>query len=137
MKIQQTIRENGTIRIQCVNELPSLTQQNFKNQCDINNIMKKYVNTGHITHLNNKQGSYVDTSSLPDYHQALQTVLDAQNSFFTLPSGVRKRFQNDPQELLTFLKDPSNKQEAIKLGLINDEQKPKINDDKPAQTNPS
>ena len=35
-----------------------------------------------------------------------------------LPSDVRSRFGNNPAELLDFLNDNSNYDEAIRLGLI-------------------
>jgi len=62
-----------------------------------------------------------------------------------LPSDVRKRFSNDPAELIDFLADKKNDEEAIKLGLkikknvpgSNDETKKSKNknDDKPIVQN--
>jgi len=117
-----TIRPNGSKRIQTAIHDRPITQQQFKDECDINKIMEKYQRTGQITHLARNQGIYADLTSLGDYQQSLQKVIDAENAFDTLPAKVRERFGNDPAGLLTFLADPQNKEEAIKLGLI---EKPK------------
>lgn len=111
-------RQDGSTKVITENVEPSLAQQSMKDICDINKIMAKYHKTGMITHLAKKRGQYVDLSSVKDYQTSLQTVIDAQAAFMTLPSGVRKKFQNDPQEIIAFLADPKNKQEAIDLGLI-------------------
>jgi len=119
-------RPNGNIRVQSVNTIPSRTQPQFKAECDINNIMKKYKVTGSITHLNNKQrGTYLDLTNLPDYQQSLNDVIQANEAFSALPSHVRKQFENDPIQLINFLSDTNNREEAIRLGLI----------DKPTTTN--
>ena len=96
----------------------SLTKQAFKSECDINNIMRKWRNTGVITHIRNSAGQYGDFSSVSDYQSALNAVMDAQDSFMALPSQLRSRFENDPAKLLSFLQDPANKAEAIALGLV-------------------
>lgn len=109
--------ENGNVKVQTINNEPTKTQQQFKDQCDINLIMKKYRETGQISHLRNSQGQYLDVSELPSYQEALNTLITANNSFASLSSEVRKRFGNDPKNMIEFLSDPSNDPEAIKLGL--------------------
>lgn len=110
--------ESGSTKVVTINNEPSLAIQSQKDQSDINKIMDKYYKTGMVTHLSRKQGQYADLTQIKDYQSSLQTVIDANASFMTLPSAVRKKFQNNPQELLQFLEDPNNKQEAIQLGLI-------------------
>jgi len=112
------LRPNGSLRSFTVNEEPSRTQQQFKDQTNVNNIMKKYLKTGTITHLNTSSGQYGDFSTLTDYQKSLQTVIDANNSFNQLSSEIRKKFGNNPQLLINFLADPKNREEAIDLGLI-------------------
>lgn len=115
-----TLRENGSKRVRTINEEPTLAQQQFKDQCDVNQIMKKYLKTGTITHINNtRQGVYADLSQVPlDYQEALNTVIRAKDAFQEVPSHIRLRFQNDPGQMLRFLADPANQEEAIKLGLM-------------------
>lgn len=112
-------RANGSKKITTINEEPSLTQQSFKDETNIVHIMKKYHAGQQITHLARNQGRYADLSEIKDYQTSLQTVINAKQAFGILPSEIRKRFLNDPQELLSFLSDPNNRDEAIKLGLIN------------------
>lgn len=112
-----TRHENGHKKVSTINNEPSKTQQQFAEQCDINNIMKKYKQTGEITHLNKKTGIYGDFSNMPSYQEALHTVIKAEQEFMTLPADVRKKFDNNPQQFVDFINDPKNDEEAIKLGL--------------------
>lgn len=100
---------------------PSRTKQEFVSECDINNIIASYRLTGQIAHINSKaaQGVYADLPDSLDYQSSLNTILQAQASFASLPSAVRDRFGNDPSAFLAFMADPQNEQEARKLGLLN------------------
>lgn len=96
----------------------SLTKQCFKEQCDINRIVSKYEQTGLLEHLNQRPGFFEDLTNVPDYRSALNKVIQAKEAFGMLPARTRERFSNDPGEMLGFLEDPANKEEAIKLGLV-------------------
>lgn len=112
-----TIRENGSMRIQTKSEKRTRTQRQFKDECDINNIIAKFKKTGIITHLGNKTGTYADMSEVGNYQQALQKVIQADKDFEALPSHIRTKFHNNPQELIEFLNDKDKIEESIKLGL--------------------
>lgn len=105
-------------RVQTEIEGESMTQQQFKNQCDINQILKKFEKTGMITHLNNYQGNYGDFSKVQNFKQNLDMVMSAQVAFDSLPAAIRKRFGNDPSQLIDFVGNNENYDEALKLGLI-------------------
>lgn len=96
----------------------SETSQEFVEECDINVIMRRYQRTGQLPNLN-LGASYGDVSDVPDYMEALNVVIQAQHDFAELPSRLRERFNNDPGQLLAFLADTANRDEAIKLGLVN------------------
>lgn len=98
---------------------PSRTKQSMVAECDINNILKQYKRTGMIAHINAQaaQGQYIDLPSDQDFQESLNIVMRAEESFATLPSKVRARFGNDPQEFLAFMADPANQDEMISLGL--------------------
>lgn len=96
---------------------PSLTKQSFAKECDINNIMKRYEKDGLIAHVNRVQGSYGDFTNPPDYQDALNKVISAQDMFMSLPANVRARFGNDPGEFLKFVQDPGSVEEMVKMGL--------------------
>lgn len=96
---------------------PSMTKQSFAGECDVNNIMAKYVQTGIPPELRSS-GIYGDFSSLPDYQQAQNIMVQASEQFENLPSHIRERFQNDPEKMIEFCSDEKNRDELIKLGMI-------------------
>lgn len=131
-------RTDGSLRVYTVNNEPSLTQQQFKDSANINNIMKRYASTGQFTHLSNKIGQYSDLSTITDYHSMVNQVVRAESTFMDLPADIRKKFRNDPGELITFLGDPTNYDEALKLGLVNKkEDSASLNDDKTTKSAPT
>lgn len=95
----------------------SFVQQHHAETCDMRVIISKFLKTGDQTVLNQRQKQYLDCTSASDYDTALQTVIDAQDAFYSLPAHVRERFNNDPSQLLEFVDNEDNLDEAIKLGL--------------------
>lgn len=121
-RLHKSVDHDGSITDPVTGEVshpPSLTKQSFRDQCDINNILKQYKVTGQIQHIsaNAARGVYDDLPSDLDFQDALNLVLEAEKSFATLPSRVRARFSNDPQEFLAFSADPANAGELVELGL--------------------
>lgn len=112
-------RPDGTLDIGHINDDPSLTQQQFKDECDINNILRSYQETGTINHLNPRAGIFGDFSDVKDFKESLELVQYANEQFMQLPAKVRSRFQNNPAELVEFCNNPNNLEEAIQLGLAN------------------
>jgi phage internal scaffolding protein len=98
-------------------EEPSLAQQHFKDECDINNILRQFNITGLLPE-SPLSPRYGDFSGIGDYHTALNRVIAAQDEFEALPAQIRARFNNDPAELIEFLEDDKNRPEAESLGLV-------------------
>lgn len=97
---------------------PSLTIQSAKDECDINLIIER-ANAGMApAFVNERVPQFGDFSEVADYQSAFNQVIEAQDQFAALPSKVRARFGNDPAQLLSFISDASNRDEAIRLGLI-------------------
>ena len=96
----------------------SLAQQHFKDECDINNILRQFNITGMLPE-QAVSPRYGDFTGIGDYHTALNRVIAAEDEFMSLPATIRARFENDPAQLIDFLDKPENKDEAIKLGLVN------------------
>jgi len=97
------------------------TQQHFKRECDINQILQRMHKNGGLvspSDLTMRQAFYADVSSIGDFAEMTRQVDDARVAFMTMPSKVRARFNNDPAELLQFVRDPNNRDEAIELGMI-------------------
>lgn len=129
-------REDGSLDVATIVKGPSLTQQQFKDECDINNILRSYTETGTINHINRKNHLYGDFSDIPNFQESLDIVRYAEEQFMLLPAKVRARFENDPAQLVAFCNDPNNMQEAIELGLAD---APKtvsnVNNDQTTNTN--
>lgn len=96
----------------------SLTQQQFKEETDINMIIARAQQGQTISHVNERVGQYGDFSNVPSYQAAFDLVQRASGMFMSLDAKVRERFANDPGNMVRFLQDPANNDEAIKLGLV-------------------
>ncbi len=95
---------------------PGRTKQSQRDQCDIKIIMRQFVKTGMLNFVNTSQGEYMDAPET-DYHTAQNIVIEANEMFAKMPSGLRKKFKNDPGEFLEFVHDPKNEDEMYSLGL--------------------
>ena len=114
---------------------PEITQQNFKNETDVNTILRRYDKTGLITHVNNAAAQYGDFTAVNEYKENLNAVIAAQDAFDQLPSDIRKRFGNDPGEFFEFATNPTNQEDLVKLGLANAPQYvPVLDQDAPITT---
>ena len=101
----------------------SLAQQHMKEECDINYILKQFNVTGQLPQ-SPLSPRYGDFTGIGDYHSALDRVIAADEEFMALPADLRARFGNDAAQLIEFLNDENNREEAIKLGLVERPQKP-------------
>ena len=95
----------------------TLTQQHFKDETDINNILRQFNITGLLPE-SPLSPRYGDFTGIVDYHSALNSVIAAEDGFMELPAMLRARFNNDPAQLIDFLNDENNRSEAEKLGLL-------------------
>ncbi len=95
-------------------------KQSAKNECDINQILARYLRTGVVSPANmaKRQAVFGDVSEIGDFHASQNKVIEATDAFMTLPAKIRARFENDPGQLLDFCADSNNRDEAIELGII-------------------
>ena len=101
----------------------SLTEQHHKDACNINNIVAKYHKTGVMSNMRVSAPVFKDCTA-NDFFEIQNQFLEASDAFASLSSSVRKRFGNDPHNLIEFLDDPKNRDEAVKLGLIDPQTPP-------------
>lgn len=99
----------------------SRTQQHELPDSDIQKIVARSIETGILPE--RRELTYGDLR-VNDYKEALDKVTRAQQDFDELPSKLRDRFRNDPKELIQFLSDSKNREEAEQLGLIHPKQPP-------------
>ena len=97
-------------------EEPTLTQQHFQKECDVNEMLRKFGASGELP---SKEGSfYGDFSDGSSFQEAMDFVLSTQNQFDQLPAACRDRFGNDPAAFLDFVSNPENKVHFASLGLV-------------------
>lgn len=104
-------------RVQMVPAGPSLTKQAFRKECDINQIMKQYARNGLLDHVNTHQGNYGNFIGYEDYHASLNKILEAKDAFYTIPSEIRAKFENDPSLFIKFAQDEENYDQMVEMGL--------------------
>lgn len=104
---------------------PSLTQQEFKESCDINNILAKFsvqaqalgVELSQL--LPQDQGTYGDFSNLDDFQTAQNKIAFLNDQFSNLPSHVRRKFGDDLNTFIGAISDPNRIDELGELGVWN------------------
>lgn len=99
------------------------TKQSHKDETDINAIMKRFEKTGMVDFITTHEPKYGEITAL-DFRESMQNVAQANEMFADLPAKVRDRFENDPAELLEFLDNPANREEAVLLGLVEPQKEP-------------
>jgi len=98
-------------------EMPSKAKQEFQAECNVNTIVELFMKGAPLP-VQVHEGQFVDVSELGDYKTALETVMEAEQVFKTLPMAVKKRCENSVAGFLDFVNDPENKDEMIELGLL-------------------
>lgn len=98
------------------------TKQDFKHECDVNTVMKKYAAMGvkeeHLMQMGAIGGSYEDLVGVPtDLQEAYELVGKAEEAFMSVPAEIRKRFDNDPVAYLEFATNRENLEELREMGL--------------------
>lgn len=61
---------------------------------------------------------YGDVSEIGDYHECMCVIAKATEAFMSQPAHIRDKFENDAGKFIEFVSNDANKDEAIKLGLI-------------------
>lgn len=101
----------------------SKTQQQFKDEVDINTIVERFGVTGEMPPPIN----FPDVQEFEetfDFQTSMNVIRQAQESFMTLPAKARARFDNNPQKFMEFMNEEDNAAEAVKLGLAIKREKP-------------
>lgn len=106
--------------IQCtwVNPDPDTrADQSGKDDADINVIVKRFLG-GQQLMGPPQLPTFEDYSEVTDYQSMMNLVRQAAEEFNELPANLRRRFDNDPGKLESFIADPANRTEAESLGLV-------------------
>lgn len=97
---------------------PTMTQQHFKEDADINIIMKRYQQTGVLPQVNSSAFGFYDAGDSLTYQEALNFIIEADDNFMALPSVLRSMFDNDPSKFLSFVENADNYDECVRLGIF-------------------
>lgn len=92
------------------------TKSEFADEANINNIVKRCMN-GATLPAGNRTPLFGDFTEVADFSSAQILIADAQSQFELLPSDIREKFGNNVSDLMDFLDDENNLDEAIALGL--------------------
>jgi len=112
-----------------------VTDQSQQKDCDINEIMARYISTGLLDFVNQHQPQYGDATGF-EFHEMQNRIVEAKNMFSDLPATIRDRFANDPAKFLEFFNNPENAHEAAKMGLLSPESSKAILNPTPKQETP-
>lgn len=107
------------VRNQKTTNLPSRTRQAFKDETDINRILGKWRTTGVVLHANVGTPVYGDFTKASDYMTSLNSLMEAQALFASMPARVRKECENNPAKLIALIENPENADLLQELGLKN------------------
>lgn len=97
------------------------TQQHFKDEANINKIVARYNKSGLLTdpaieptHM----PQFGDFSNVVDFQTMQNKMVEIKDYFMSLGADIRKMFDNNPQNLMTWVQDPANLKQARELGIL-------------------
>lgn len=115
------VNENGVIELKEDGKTSLYDEiQSYKDSCDINVIVKRYA-AGDVDVLARKQGVFMDVTPFPKtYRELLDSVIQGEEYFMSLPVDVRAKFNHSFTEWMSAMDDMPSFVE--KMGLAQDEQ---------------
>ena len=99
---------------------PSLTQQQFKDECEIESLLKAH-NLSQVMGIVNNHGQnpiFADVSDIPDFAESQNHISLAREYFESLPSSVRSHFDNSLPQFLASLNNPDAREALVSLGIL-------------------
>lgn len=93
------------------------THQEFKEECDVNTIVRQWRRTAHCTHLNQMEPFYGDFTNANDYLEAVQNVENANLAFLGLPADVRDLCGNSPAKFMSMAENEGDLAKLVEAGL--------------------
>ncbi len=110
----------------------SRTKQSFRDECDINKIVKRFETTGQVQHMNVRKPIYADVSNVADLAACLAAVDLAEESFMALRSDLRQAANHDPVEFLRMMDSDEGREKLEALGY-QDEPRNDVVEEPPAR----
>lgn len=123
----QRFDEDGNIYrkrvvVDCSEDTPR-TEQSHKEEVNINNIVKRHgIDLVQKTAMLQSADYQFDDIPGNDFAEAMIKVTKAQQTFDSMPSQLRKKFNNSPAEFLDYIQDKNNIDSLVEMGLAQREQ---------------
>lgn len=95
---------NTRKRVQITFNEPTLTKQSFKHECNINNIINKFSETGQIPNINQLEKQYGFAPNI-DLKTSLDMVKNLNEEFENLDPKIQQEFDNNPRNYAAFLQE--------------------------------
>lgn len=96
------------------------TKQSFKDECDINIIMRRYEQTGVLDHVSGREPQYLDATAV-EFQSAMEIIAAARSQFQSLPAKLRSFFDNDPARFVEFMESDPDREDLAELGVLTPE----------------
>jgi len=90
------------------------TQQQFKDECDINRIVKNAARGIAPRFLARGTPQFGDFSNVPSIEEAYDTIERAQSAFMNLPAQLRLELDNDPANISKLTKEQATRYKLTK-----------------------
>lgn len=103
---------------------PSKALQQFKDECDINNLVARYHQTGTFYNALDCAGrvarmpEFGDFSEMGDFREQQERILHVYEAFQGLPSHIRERFNNNPAFFVEFVGNEKNFEACCEMGIF-------------------
>lgn len=120
MSFYKTDSENNVIRRRVILDRPEdepvLTEQSHKDEVNINNIVKRH-GMDLIQKTAALQEFVFDDNPNNDFQEMMNMMLNAEKSFSSIPSEIRKHFDHDAAKFMDFVRNEENRDQLIEWGL--------------------
>lgn len=118
MKIYSRFDRPQVSGLTCEDE--SLTQQQFKDECDIDCILRRYDQTGVLVDplSERRLAQFGDFSNLPSFAEYQNRLAEVSEYFMSLPPEVRSNFANDVGTFIEAIGNPDNESKLVELGIL-------------------
>ena len=95
---------------------PSLAQQQFAEDADINVMLERFKVTGQMP-MAAQQAAYGDFTQVGDFRSAMDALRSAQEAFMSIDPKIRAQFGNDPGAFSEFCLNKENLPKLREWGL--------------------
>lgn len=104
--------DNGELLEKC------LVEQHHTDDTLVQNILKKYDQTGIWYHTNQMRATYQDNTIFNEYQDMFDKIKAADEHFANIPAEIRAKFDNDTGKYLEFVNNDDNIEAMYEMGIL-------------------